>query len=334
MKKQEIKWLSAHAANWLGAIKEGRRPHAVLLLGPAGTGKRALASWMSKRQLLTRDPTSVPEYPFDAFHHADLRWIRPLEDKHTIGVDQIRQLGADLSLTSYEGRGKVAIIEPADVMTANAANSLLKSLEEPAGDTLIILIADRVGKLPATIFSRCQRLNVNCPPLHEGDAWLNAYQFSDRWPEALHRAAGAPILAITTLEQLAETDVMITEFAGVAERSALPLAVAGRWAKYDPAFVLDWLCGQIIYCIHRAFGNPTPGAEGLISDSVLTRIDTRNLFCYLDMVNRLRSQAVGSFNVQLTFESLLIDWAQGLQTVNQSGREPVAGLSFMNGHRK
>ncbi|MGI9264019.1 MAG: hypothetical protein ACR2QU_03755, partial [Gammaproteobacteria bacterium] len=63
-----------------------------------------------------------------------------------------------------------------------------------------------------------------------------------------------------------------------------------------------WACGGAL----RASG-PQP------ADSVLRRIDRRNLFCYLDIINRLRGQAAGSFNVQLTLESLLIDWADGLR---------------------
>ncbi|NIQ44609.1 MAG: DNA polymerase III subunit delta', partial [Pseudomonas stutzeri] len=69
----------------------------------------------------------------------------------------------NLQLTSYEGRGKVAVIEPANTMTTSAANSLLKTLEEPPGDTLLILVADRIGRLPPTVFSRCQRIDF-APP--------------------------------------------------------------------------------------------------------------------------------------------------------------------------
>ena len=93
-----------------------------------------------------------------------MRWISTPEDKKSIGIEQIRVLVAERNdLTSYEGFGKVAVIEPANEMTVNAANSLLKTLEEPPGDTLLVLVADRVGKLPATIFSRCQRIDLAVP---------------------------------------------------------------------------------------------------------------------------------------------------------------------------
>ena len=92
----------------------------------------------------------------------------------------------------------------------------------------------------------------------------------------------------------------------------MPLEVAARWSKLDPYVVLNWLGQQVQRCIARAAagGRPAP-----VDDSVLARIDRRKLFCYLDIINRLRGQPAGSFNVQLTIECLLIDWSHGLQSL-------------------
>jgi DNA polymerase-3 subunit delta' len=244
--------------------------------------------------------------------HADLRWLTPPEDKNTIGIEQIRELVASLSLTSYAGGGKVAVIDPANAMTANATNSLLKTLEEPPGDALLILIADRVGYLPATIFSRCQRVNIALPAEADSLDWLASLRSSAGWPAALRAAGNAPLAAVESLERMQETEAMAIEFAALPERNASPLEVAGRWAKHQPAFVLDWLCRQVQLCILRVFGGLAASPGVSVSDSVLQRIDRRNLFCYLDIINKLRGQPAGSYNVQLTLESLLIDWAGGL----------------------
>ena len=186
-----ITWHSEFARSWLDRIELGRMPHAVLLAGPAGVGKRAAAAWIASQRLGIGAQFDMPQYPAEPLAHPDLHWLEPLEDKKTIGVDQVRGLVDKMGLTSYKGSGKVAIIEPANAMTVNAANSLLKTLEEPPGDALLILVADRAGKLPATIFSRCQRIDFAVPAVTEGLEWpvigVPANDFGI--PEGTHVAA-------------------------------------------------------------------------------------------------------------------------------------------------
>ncbi len=314
----DLNWLSRFADSWQARATQGRVPHAVMLLGAAGVGKRCAAAWIARHKLGIGEPGCLPDYPLLVPVHADLRWLKPPEDKHTIGIEQIRELVADLSLTSYAGGGKVAVIEPANAMTANAANSLLKTLEEPSGDALLILIADKTGRLPATIFSRCQRINVSVPPEHESLAWLDRMQPSASWPQALRAAGNAPLAAIKASERLEETGSMSRDLAALSEKNAAPLDVAAKWSKYESEFVLDWLCREIQRCIVSGYGATSTVSDGPVGDSVLKRMDRRNLFCYLDNVNQLRGQPAGSFNVQLTLESLLIDWAGDLQDCNTS----------------
>ncbi len=266
-------------------------------MGPTGVGKRAAAGWLAAHKLSLRGLADVPQYPPQMPEHADLRWITAPEDKEAIGIDQIRDLVAEFGLTSYEGAGKVAVVEPANAMTANAANSLLKTLEEPPGDALMILIVDRMGRLPATIFSRCQRLDIALPAESEALQWLDQLRPGADWGAALRLAGNAPLAAVEALEQLDTHDAMRREFAEVARGTVSPLDVASRWAKLEPRFVLDWLARQV--------------QQTIVDESVQQRMDRRNLFCYLDIINRLRGQPKGSYNVQLTFESLLIDWAEG-----------------------
>ncbi len=318
----ELTWLSNFAKSWQARATQGRVPHAVMLMGASGLGKRCAAAWIARHRLAIGDPGRLPDYPFVVPQHADLRWLTPPEDKHTIGIEQIRELVADLSLTSYQGGGKVAVIEPANAMTANAANSLLKTLEEPPGDTLLILVTDKTGRLPATIFSRCQRINVAVPAESESLAWLDRLRPATSWPRALRAAGNAPLAAITAIERLEETEAMSRDFSALSAKRAAPLDVAAKWAKHEPYFVLDWLCREIQRCIVGASGATSAIADRAVSDSVLRRIDRRNLFCYLDIINRLRGQPAGSFNVQLTLECLLIDWAGDLLDCRYSSNLP------------
>ena len=313
----ELPWLQTVAEMWQSSVSHGRVPHALMLTGAPGTGKRAAAAWLARNRL-GMPAGELPEYPFERPEHADLHWLEPPEDKHTIGIDQVRSLVNELSLTSYEGKGKAAVISPADAMTHNAANSLLKTLEEPPGDALLILVVDRPGRLPATIFSRCQRMNTRVPTEDVGLNWLSAAHPGTNWAHLLREAGFAPIAALESLARADETEVLATDFRAIAEGRAAPLEVAARWAKHEPEFVLGWLSRQVQMCISRTANGLNAGVSAIISDSVLERIDRRKLFCYLDIINRLRGQPAGSFNVQLTLECLLIDWSERLEQVTAS----------------
>ena len=293
-------------------------PHAVLLSGPEGVGKRAAAAWMARQRLSIGQPGNMPEYPFEFPEHADLRWLSRPEDKQSIVIEQIRDLASGLALTSYEGEGKVAVIEPADLMTHNAANSLLKTLEEPPGDTLLILVADRAGRLPATIYSRCQRIDFRLPGEDIALAWLDRVKPGATWAEALRVAGGAPIRALEAVQQLETSSTMARDFVAVAAGQASPVDIAAAWAKQDVRFVLEWLAREVQEAARSRVGGVNPPSSAAIGDSVLQRMDSRNLFCYLDIINRLRGRPGGSFNVQLTLESLLIDWATGLKDVQET----------------
>ena len=103
--------------------------------------------------------------------------------------------------------------------------------------------------------------------------------------------------------------------------------MAERWRKLEATFVLDWLARQLRQAVLLLAGGRDRAPGLAIDESVLKRMDRRNLFCYLDRINRLRGQPKGSYNVQLTLESLLIDWAEGLADAGSDG-EP-GGMQLM-----
>lgn len=314
----KISWLEEFTDAWSARVSGQRVPHALMLIGPAGVGKRAAAAWIARERLGLPGGEDGPVYPAAKPEHADLHWLSAAEDRQTIGVEQVRELGAELALTAYEGHGKVAVIEPANIMTDSAANSLLKTLEEPAGDALLILVTDRIGRLPATVFSRCQRMNVALPAEDRSLDWLRQHDTRTDWRAALALAGGAPLLALAWADRLELAGGMDKDFAGLLDGRGSALELAERWGKLNVDFVLDWLAQRVQRYIRSAFEPETEPGSARPGQTVLRRMDRRNLFCYLDIINGLRSQVPGSFNAALTLESLLIEWSGGLQTCRQT----------------
>src|SRR5690606_17504976 len=121
--------------------------------------------------------------------------VGPPEEKKVIAVDQVRELVRFTSLTSHRGGRKVVLIAPAEAMSTSAANSLLKTLEEPAGASTIILIGSALTRLPATVISRCEQLRLMPPAREPALGWLRAADPDEHWPALLEFTAGAPLQA-------------------------------------------------------------------------------------------------------------------------------------------
>jgi DNA polymerase III subunit delta' len=193
------------------------------------------------------------------------------------------------------------------------------------------LVADRVGHLPATIFSRCQRIDFPVPDEALALQWLDRMRPGAAWLEALRACGGAPLAALQALDDLDTSTSMSHDLQVLGKGKGSAIDVAARWAKFEPGFVLNWLSQQVrLAVLALSAGRDT--APGLaIDESVLRRMDTRNLFCYLDIINRLRGQPGGSYNVQLSFEGLLIDWANGLKDCRLT--PPTDGMELMLARR-
>lgn len=225
-----LPWLEPERLALNRALEAGRLGHAPMFLGSAGVGKRVLAGWLANRLLCTRPDDGEPcgtchscELISNATH-PDRFVLEPLEDKTEILVDQVRDFIASLSLTPSVGEVRVGLMVPADRLNRNAANALLKTLEEPAGNVWLILVTDNEDRLPATITSRCQRRYVAVPDRASALEWL-AERHGDRdqaqCGAALTLADGAPLLADAWL-----ADAGLEQ--GLAIRDALAGVLRGR----------------------------------------------------------------------------------------------------------
>jgi len=142
------------------SLAAGRVAHAYALVGPEGVGKGIVARLFLQALLCTRpqegDPCGLCRAcrQVERGSHPDAHLVVPSGD--SIGIDQVRELQRELALKPYEAERKVAVIDDAETMTAAAQNSLLKTLEEPAGHTVILLVASNPNALLPTVRSRCQ----------------------------------------------------------------------------------------------------------------------------------------------------------------------------------
>ncbi len=229
-------------------------PHAILLAGPGHSGLEVLArSYM--QLLMCASPESAGACGscrsctlLAAGSHPDGFLLSPLEDSKQIIIEQIRTLVHQLTLSSIVASRKLALICPAEAMNRNSQNALLKTLEEPAGSTVIILVSNDPGRLLPTIRSRCRLFSQPLPAKPELMTWL-ADNHPDSDPESRQSASvaagGKPLLALKyledgTLEQ--RRDVAVVLFR-MARSGGNALEAARKFSDYPKPDLWIWISG-------------------------------------------------------------------------------------------
>ncbi len=221
-------------------------------------------------------------------------------------VDQMRELGQWFSLTPQLGGAQVALITPADAMNLNASNALLKTLEEPARERYLLLVTDRPGRLPATIRSRCQRLEFRPPSQAEAVAWLRSEGHSDKALEpALAAARGHPGLAAQWLAEggLGLRREVVADLNALAAGKQPAVELAQRWLADDNAELRLRFAAELALdgAAHRLAGAPAPG--------LTLPEDFQKLSLWFDGMNRAREQlAVPVLRHDLALAGLLLEW--------------------------
>jgi DNA polymerase-3 subunit delta' len=301
--------------------QQGQLPHAMLFTGESGIGKAEFALQFA-RSLLCEQPDTLGHacqqcascQRFNAGTHPDLIRVEPEEAGKPIKVDQIRQIIGDMTLASHYGGYRVLLMDPADAMNSNAANSFLKTLEEPPANSVLLLVSAMPSRLPATIRSRCQILRFAVPAVELVKDWLRMQQSVDdqELQAALHLSAGAPRLAQQYLQQgwLEQRQSLLQNLVALARGKLNPATVAAQLLKQDRHLPIHWLYDWIADLIRLANNNKNIKNKDLESDlqNISKQVDLRQLHALLDKVQQADRLADTSLNQQMLWEDLLIDW--------------------------
>ncbi|MCC5856816.1 MAG: DNA polymerase III subunit delta' [Ectothiorhodospiraceae bacterium] len=306
-----------HDAAWRRLQQQqrgGRLPHALLISGAPGLGKQALAERLAA-QLLCRQPDEAGAcgrcpacHLIAAGSHPDIRHITREDDSRVIRIDSVRQLTEFMAMKSQYGGYRLGLIHPADVMNTNAANSLLKTLEEPPPGAMLVLISDRPSRIPATVRSRCQQIPVPVPERVEAVAWLEqtAPELARRAVAMLPLAGGAPLQALKQAE--AGIDQRLQDLGAqldaLATGRSQPADVAAAWPKDELPLLLDLLPHLIHQLIRQQSGAQ---AEGIVPQAA-SGLRASALHEYLATVYNYRALAERSLNAELVAEDLFIRW--------------------------
>ena len=318
-----LPWLDAPFAAVRASAAAGRLPQGLLVQDAPGAGGLRLVKRITQLVLCTAGEAAPCGscsscQRVETGEHPDLLRIAPGEESklQQITVDDIRQACEQLVMTSYEGRGSVAVIHPADAMNPNAANALLKTLEEPRPRLHILLVTSRPSALPATVRSRCQLLKIPPPDRATVLAWLKAQRPSADWPAALDAVGGAALDALDADPALLR---QLRDDTWRALREAIQgtldvLRTADAWSKDDLALRLNCIES---YLTRRVLEGPEIAAQtaemraGAHLSGPDLDINIATALGLLDGARELRQQASTSLNKALLVERLLWRFSRG-----------------------
>lgn len=336
--------------NLVAKSESGRKAHAFLLCGPKGLGKSLLAEAYAYFVLVDNDQeqdSSAASDLFVAGTHPDLHVLmseasvddeadslfakfaaRYMEvrgtrkPKQVISVAQVRMLGQSIVSTTAKQGSRVVILPDASAMNANAANSLLKSLEEPPGDTVFLLISDKPESLPATIRSRCTSIYFKTPNSEISQNWLREAVTSEvgqpeieNVEELLAFAGGAPLLALM-LHQSGDRDrhsKLLRQLCDVLVGKMTPLSAAKLWHKEAPELIIQLtqrLFSDLIRCRVSEHAEPAfYRAQKQWLHRQGKRLNSQKLFLMWHQTQKSAQLMAGTSDQLLIIESLAFDLA-------------------------
>lgn len=312
-------WQTEQWQQFLRYLRDERLPHAVLLSGPSATGKLKFCLACIRR-INCIQPTQDNHacgvcnncHLLKAGTHPDVRMINVDEEVDQIKVDVIRELNQFMVLSRRQGLYRIVCINRADCMNVNAANALLKTLEEPPLNSVLFLISDHMDALPVTIKSRCQIWKFGLPNERQALNWLQQQVDNPDWKGVLAISGNRPLLAL----ELHSTNLgkSRTKFYGYLNHlmsgSEGVTKISAKLQDEELDHLIAWQqswCTDLVRCYYKknsvTLENPDIHSSLL---SLVSQIDLQSLFRYLDRLTELSRFSDAPLNKRLFIEDMLI----------------------------
>lgn len=302
-------WQKQEWQQFLSRKNNGQLPHAILIKGMEGLGKYHFAECIAN-ELHCNSLTN-------------LIVIRPEEKSKNIKIDQIREVVAELGNTSQQGGYRIVIIEYAELLNNAASNSLLKTLEEPAENVIIILISSHPTALAATIRSRCQIISIKIPSSFEAEEWLrqnipnsSTDLIKPAIKLALALAENAPLKALNILQEdnLSKRQEFFKYLYDLQNKKLSIVCAAEKYLDWD----LNSLLMEFMLVVSDIIKIKFFADESIVNQDQIkeltqlsVKININTLLEYQTQLFKLRQDIVKNinFNQQLTVENLIIWWS-------------------------
>ncbi len=311
---------------WQQMAGRAQHAHAYLLHGPAGIGKRALAERLMA-SLLCKQPEGLEACGhckscslLAAGSHPDNYILEPEEADKAIKVDQVRDLVSFVVQTAQLGGRKVVLVEPVESMNINAANALLKSLEEPSGNTILLLVSHQSSRLLPTIRSRCVQQSCPLPSETLSLQWLAKALpdcSAEERAELLTLAAGSPLAAVK-LQAQGVREQRATVVEGVKKllkHQSSATQLAESWNAIPLLLLFDWFCdwSSLILRYQLTQDEAGLGLEDMrkVLQYLAQKTPQNNVLNIQDWILAQRQKVLSKANLNrvLLLEALLVQWA-------------------------
>ena len=287
---QDIQRQSGALAFFRRVMENGRLGHAYAITGPEGVNKTAFAIELAKALLCPVAPnvgcgTCLACQRVESHLHPDLHVFAPLAGKREIGIDAIRgNLIPTMSLTPFEAKRKVFILESADWMTEEAADCLLKTLEEPPPSGVLLLLTESADLLQPTIRSRCQVVRLApAPPAEAAKELAGRFSLTPDQAMTLARLADGSLERASAMQETgwqAERDAILRAVSEPNPEATLAVrelvegatASAGRALEAQRSAVRQRLLLLLLCCRDLLVGGLTQSRELLVNRDASERI--------------------------------------------------------------